>query len=211
MHLVFLPRQSGQRRPALGAAGTIAQNGRRPSDLGLSDPQKPRGLMSEVRSLRSALSSGWNDQFLADLDLVGIVQVVGFGDGQVFVGVAVEMFADLGQVVARLHGVILRTLVGLDVMFQVGKRWIDSLNRIPDAVFAGFRDRDGLQVKLVAIQIQVQKLSSFLLNLVQNRLIFLLELFKLVGHVFSSQRLVDEVEGAYSGAPWGCSGPLGRS
>src|ERR1700730_9482510 len=137
MHLVFLPRQSGQRRPALGAAGTIAQNGRRPSDLGLSDPQKPRGLMSEVRSLRSALSSGWNDQFLADLDLVGIVQVVGFGDGQIFVGVAVEVLADLGKVVARLHGVILRTLFGFDVMLQVGEGWINRLDGIPDAVLAG--------------------------------------------------------------------------
>ena len=129
------------------------------------------------------LCGGRNYQFLADLDLVGIVQVVGFGDGQVFVGVAVEMLADFGQVVARLHGVILCALLRFDVMFQVGKGWIDGFDGIPDAVLAGFRDRDCLQVKLVAIQIQVQQLRTLLLNLVQNGLIFLLELFKLVGHV----------------------------
>ena len=69
-----------------------------------------RGPTPEV----SPLSGSGDDQLLADFDLVGIFQIIGFGNDGIFVGIAVEVLADLGQVVARLHGVILRPLAGLE-------------------------------------------------------------------------------------------------
>src|SRR6185295_4823441 len=115
---------------ALRRGGSIAQNGVGRQSAGLGSLQG--------REVRSPLLRGRGDyQFLADLDLVGIFQVVGLGDDWIFVGVTVEMLADLGQVVAGLHGIILGARLGFDVMFQVGEGWIDGLNGIPDAVFAG--------------------------------------------------------------------------
>ena len=79
---------------------------------------------------------------------------------------------------------------------------IDGLDRIPDAVLAGLRNRRRLQVKLVAIQIQVLQFRAFLLNLGQNGLVFLLELLELIRHVFLlSKRLLNEVDTLHCSAP----------
>ena len=85
----------------------------------------------------SPLRCCWNYKFLADFDLVGVLEIIGLGDGHVFVGVAVEVLADLGQVVAGLHGVVLGACFGFDVVLQVGEGWVYGLDSVPDAVLAG--------------------------------------------------------------------------
>jgi len=107
------------------------------------------------------LGSRRNHQRLADFDLVGILQVVGFDDDGILVGVAVEMPADFGQIVPGLYGIALVALLNLDVVLQVGKVWIDRFDCIPDAILARLRNRRGFEVKLVAIQIQVLQLCAW--------------------------------------------------
>ena len=62
---------------------------------------KSKAADKSVRPTRT-LRCCWNDQFLTDFNFVGILQVVGFGDDGIFVGVTVEMAADLGKIVAGL-------------------------------------------------------------------------------------------------------------
>jgi hypothetical protein len=47
------------------------------------------------------------------------------------------VLADLGQVVAGLHGVVLGACFGFDVVLQVGEGWVYGLDSVPDAVLAG--------------------------------------------------------------------------
>ena len=71
---------------------------------------------------------------LAGLDFVGVVDAVGLGDLGVFVGVVVEEFADLGEVVAGLDGVELLGAAGVgDLVMEVGVGGIGLFDGVPYA------------------------------------------------------------------------------
>jgi len=84
------------------------------------------------------MGSGRDGQLLPHLDFVGIVESVGLGNVQVPVGIAVKVFADLRQIVARLDRVNLVAGNDLNVMLEVGETGIHGLDTVPDAVLAGF-------------------------------------------------------------------------
>ena len=69
-------------------------------------------------------------------------------------------------------------------MLQVGKVGSTALMASQMRFLLASETAMAFTIELVAVHVDVQKLGAFLLNLVQNRLVFLLELFKLVRHVF---------------------------
>src|ERR1043166_2511217 len=95
-------------RPLLSAAVGVDFG---PKTTGLSQNQsQPRRTRVSAPHRRKWLRCCWNDQFLTDFNLVGIFQVVGFGDDRILIGITVKVPADFGKVVSRLHGIALVTL-----------------------------------------------------------------------------------------------------
>src|SRR5689334_24063363 len=100
------------------------------------DHQMQGGHSCPPRIDAEGLGCCWNHQFLPDLDLVGILQIIRFGDSGILVGIAVKMLADFRKIVARLHRVALVARMHLDVVLEVSEVWIDRFDRIPDTVLA---------------------------------------------------------------------------
>src|ERR1051326_4504869 len=139
-----------------------------------------------------------NDELLARADFVRVVELlaVGLKDLHVLICIAVELFADLGERIAWLHGVSSATLpaadagagglgarglgglVDGDVGDEVGIGRIDHFDLVPNAVLGVFGRGLGAHEELVALHVQVLQTDLVLRHGVLYGLIFLFELLK---------------------------------
>src|SRR5262245_3472938 len=136
---------------------------------------------------RSGGGSG-NGQYLTDLDLVRVLQLVlvGVEDLHVLVGVAVVLLADLRQRVALLDGVrsggsaparraTHRAGRSVDVGHQVGVGRIHLLDRVPDLVLGVRAGRVAPHHELAALDLHALDLDLLRVHGVESGLVLLLQ------------------------------------
>src|ERR1700761_8164654 len=101
-----------------------------------------------------------NRDGLSSLNFVRVRDAVGLSDLLVLIGVAVEVFTYLGEVVAGLDGVGLRAARGGDLMVEIGVGGIYLLDCVPDTIRDNGRWYRRLEKQLVAVEAYIVDLRS---------------------------------------------------
>src|ERR1700756_4674256 len=125
---------------------------------------------------------GGNRDGLSSLNLVCVRDAVGLCDLLVLIGIAVEVFADLGEIVAGLDGVGLRVAGGGDLVVEIGVGGIYLLDCVPDTIRDNGRRYRGLEKQLVAVEayiVDLRSLCAEALDGVNNGCVFLLKLIEI--------------------------------
>src|SRR5215510_14519918 len=151
----------------------------------------PRSSILDPRSLLFRR----NNQLLPWLNFVRVRELIAVGvkDAHVFVRAAVKLLADFRERVAGFDGICLTARLDAsygrgpllrrfnsDVGREVTVVWVDQLDLIPDRVLGLLGRGRASDEQFVVFDVQVLQPHVLLLDRVEHRLIFLLELVELL-------------------------------